>query len=180
MNDFLRKIKVLDSITIELNVTKSDFIKKFRQYVDVSDLSLSDSFFEGFSSSPNEYKGNIDERSFKIRRRRKLFDTNRNFAIANGNLTEQHDKLVLKTEINGFHKAMKFFYIAIILFYIIFIFGFSATMFINDESGFLPFAVLPFILFHACLMIGIPYFIMRRGVKRMKYELERDFHFWIK
>lgn len=180
MSDFLRKIKILDSMTIELDIHKSDFIKKFRQNVDASDLSFSDSFFEGLTSSPNEYKGNIDERNFNIRRRRKMFDTNKNFAVANGNLTEQLDKLVIKTDINGFHKGMKFFYMAIIVFYIIFIFGFSATMFFNEGTGFMPFAVLPFILLHACLMLGIPYFMMKRGVKRMKYELERDFHFWTK
>ncbi|WP_300565091.1 hypothetical protein, partial [Flavobacterium sp.] len=90
------------------------------------------------------------------------------------------DKLVLKADINGFHKAMKFFYAFVIVFYIIFLLGFSATMFFNNDADFAPFFALPFILLHACLMLGIPYFIMRRGVKRMKYELERDFHFWIK
>jgi hypothetical protein len=28
-------------------------------------------------------------------------------------------------------------------------------------------------------MLGIPYLIMRRSVKRMVYDLERDFHYWV-
>lgn len=34
-----------------------------------------------------------------------------------------------------------------------------------------------FFVVHAAFLMGIPYLIMRRGVARMKYELERDFYY---
>ena len=71
---------------------------------------------------------------------------------------------------------IKFFYIFIIVFYLIFLVFFLFTSFFEKDT--VPFIVLPFILVHAMLMLGIPYFVMHRSVSRMKYELERDFHFW--
>ena len=178
MNDFLRKIKLLEHITIELDSSKIDFIKTFRGNVDQSNLGVSDHFFEALTSSKNEYKGNIDNHLFKLRRRRRFLDTNRNFAVAEGTMAEKDGKLILETEITGFHYLMKFFYAFIIVFYLIFIIGFSFTTVFEADS--VSFFVFPFILVHALLMLGIPYFVMRRSVSRMKYELERDFHFWTK
>ena len=139
---------------------------------------MSDQFFEALTSGKNEYKGTIDHHFFKLRKRRRIFDTNRNFALAEGTMHEKDGKLVLETEIKGFHSMMKFFYAFILGFYLIFILGFTFTSFFAKDS--VPLFVLPFIFIHALLMLGIPYFVMRRSVTRMKYELERDFHFWTK
>jgi hypothetical protein len=178
MDDFLRKIKVLDSVSMELNVSKMEFVRLFEMNVDESDLGFSDSFFEAFSSSKNEYKGNIDADKFRLRRRQKLFDTNKSFmSIAMGSLVEKENKLIIEAEIKGISKYFKFFFIAIIFFYSIFIISFTV---IPRQDDFFPLAVLPFILMHALFMLGIPYFIMKRSVSRLKYDLERDFHFWTK
>lgn len=178
MDNFLRKIKLLDHITIELNTHKTDFIKNFRDQVDDSDLSLSDSFFETLISSDNYYKGNIDDRVFRLRRRRKLFDTNSNFAISEGKMIEKSDKLILETDIKGFHTFMKLFYFFLIGIYSLVIIGLLLS-FYNGKNT-IPLFILPFLGIHALFMLGIPYFIMRRSVSRMKYELERDFNFWMK
>ena len=178
MNDFLRKVKLLEHITIELDSTKTDFIKIFEENVDESDLGFSDYFFEALTTGKEEYKGKIDNHLFKLRRRKRLFDTNRNFAVAEGTMAEKNGKLVLETEIKGFHYMMKFFYGFIVVIYLIFIVGFAFSTVSGKNT--IPSFALPLIAVHALLMLGIPYFVMRRNVSRMKYELERDFHFWTK
>lgn len=179
MTNLLQKLKLIETIQFQLNTSKEEFIKSFKNNVDESDLGFSDSFFEALTSSKNEYKGTIDRHSFKIRRRRKFFDTNRNmFALAQGEFSEKESQLDLKIEIIGFHKSMKFFYGFILVFYVIFLLGFIFSFSTNEDS--IPLIVLPFLLLHAVFMMGIPYFLMRRSVQNMKYELERDFHFWIK
>ncbi|PTT08638.1 hypothetical protein DBR27_07290, partial [Flavobacterium sp. HMWF030] len=74
MDAFLRKIQLIKDINIQLPVSKIDFIQKFRNNVDESDLSFVP--FEVFQSSNNEYKGNISNNEFELKKRRKLFDTN--------------------------------------------------------------------------------------------------------
>ena len=71
MNDYLKKIKLAQEINIELQISKSDFTKKFRENVDESDLGFEP--FEVFTSSKNEYKGNIENNRFELKKRRKLF-----------------------------------------------------------------------------------------------------------
>jgi hypothetical protein len=174
MNDFLRKIHLVKDISIQLPVSKVDFIQKFRNNVDESDLGFVP--FEVFQSSRNEYKGNISNNSFELKKRRKLFDTNSySFAKVTGHFTEDDNRVNIKAEINGFKKRMIFFLGIMIIFYSIFLIGsfFSA----GDNPA--PFFFLPFILIHMSLMFGIPYFIIRRSIKRMTYDLERDLHYWV-
>ncbi|MGH2666998.1 hypothetical protein [Flavobacterium sp.] len=179
MSDFLRKIKLLDNITIELDSTKNDFIRGFQKNVDESDLNLIDSFFEALTFSKNEYKGTVDNSVFKLRRRRKIFDNSRSFAVAEGTMKEKEGKLVLETDIKGFHSSMKFFYVFLFVIYLVFLTTIILTFLFNEEAE-APLFIFPIFFIHALLMLGIPYFIMRRSVSRMKYELERDFHFWTK
>jgi hypothetical protein len=172
MNDYLKKINLAQEINIELQISKSDFTKKFRENVDESNLGFEP--FEVFTSSKNEYKGNIENNRFELKKRRKLFDTNYSFAKATGIFVQETDKLIIKTLISGFQKKMLFFVGFLVFFYAIFL----SSIFLADDNA-PKFFILPFLLFHAALMLGIPYFMMRRSVKRMIYDLERDFHYWV-
>ncbi|MTH15790.1 hypothetical protein [Flavobacterium sp. LC2016-01] len=171
MDTFLRKIQLIKDISIQLPVSKTDFIQKFRTNVDESDLSFVP--FEVFRSSTSEYKGNIDGSAFELKKRRRLFDTNYSFATVTGSLIDRNDKLIIDAEILGFKKRMIFFFAFIVLIYLI---AFTGMMLGSDE---IPFFVLPFLLIHMSLMLGIPYFVIRRSVNRMAYDLERDFHYWV-
>lgn len=172
MSNFLRKINLIKDINIELQVSKTDFIKKFRENVDESDLGFEP--FEALKSSQNEYKGNIENNSFELKKRRKLFDTNYSFAKVTGQIIQETDKLIIKTQISAFQGKMIFFMAFLLLFYAIFISAFLFT-----ENGGIKFFIFPFILFHMSIMMGIPYFIMKRSVTRMIYDLERDLHYWV-
>jgi len=133
--------------------------------------------FDIFSSSNNEYRGRVEREGFEIRRKRKLFDLNQNLAIASGTYKQFGEKLVVETEINGFSNWMIPYYIVTIFFYAIF---FGGILFASTSSGEMVGFIFPFIFLHAIFMLGLPYFLMKRSTQKMRYELEREFHYMIK
>jgi len=174
MNNFLRKINLVEDYNFELPTSKTDFISKFRRNVENSNLGFD--FFEGFealSSSNYEYKGYINEREFEIKRKRKLFEPNQSFATAKGTYKEVNEKLQLAIEINAFSNIMYFFLGIVALFYLFFV---SVILFGDNE---IPSFVILFLFIHAAFMIGIPYFVMRRSINKIRYNLERDFYYWV-
>lgn len=173
MTDLLYKLKLIQDLNFKLNVSKTDFIKKFRDNVDESNLGYEP--FEVFQSSTNHYKGNIYDNYFELKKRRRFFDTRYSFAKATGQLVEENEQLNIEIEINAFKKRMIIFFGFLCAFYLIFIIGFIFAQEMSSVSLFF----LPFILIHMCIMFGIPYFMIRRSVKTMAYDLERDFHYWV-
>lgn len=171
MTNFSRQINLFKDLNFTLNISKTDFIQKFRENVDQSNLSFDP--FEAFQSSSNHYKGNIYNNNFELEKRKRFFDTNYSFAKATGILTEENEQLDIKIEINGFRKRMILFFGFLCVFYLIFIAG---SFFADDN---IPFFILPFLLIHMSLMLGVPYFLIKRSVSRMAYDLERDFHYWV-
>ena len=177
MKDFLKRIKLIDNLQTELEIERTDFVHKLSQHVDEGSTGIFSDAFDVFSKSKNEYKGKVDINGFKIKRRKRLFDTNINLAVASGRYNQKGNKLIIDTEINGFSPIFIPFFIFCLLFYPIFI-----TIFLfaeNTDTATMLFAI-PFILLHGSFMLGIPYFLMRRGVKRLKRELEREFFYLTK
>lgn len=174
MDDLLKRLKLIDNLTTSLQISKAEFVNSLNKITDEGNTGMMSDTFDIFSSSKNEFKGEITPHNFKIKRRRRLFDTNGNFAVANGTFSENNGQLTIETEINGFNNFFIFFYAFLIIFYCIFIFGFLIG---EDKEGLIA---IPFIIFHALFMFGIPYFLMRRSVKRLKYELEREFFYLTK
>ncbi|TXE02275.1 hypothetical protein [Algoriphagus aquimarinus] len=177
MKGFLIKIKLLEHLTTEIEIQKNEFVSNFKKHVDEGDTGIFSDTFDIFSSSKNEYKGHVGYDGFKIKRRRKFFDTNMNLAVARGTYRQKSEKLVIETEINGFSGMMIPFYLLGLVFYTIFI-GvlFMADNIEGNEAGF----ALPFIFIHAVFMFGLPYFMMRRSTKRMMHDLEREFYYMTK
>lgn len=174
MKEFLKKIKLIEYLTTEIEIQKNEFVLKFSQHVDEGNIGAFSSPFEAFSSSKNEYKGQVRFEGFKIKRRRKFFDSNMNLAVATGTYRQSNEKLIIETEINGFNGIMIPFYLFTFIFYSIFVgIFFNTETFEGNGAGF----ALPFIFIHAAFMFGVPYFMMRRSTKRMKHELEREFYY---
>lgn len=178
MENLLRKIKLIDSFSMTLHTTKSEFTSALRSNVDEADIdSVFSGAFEAFTSSDNRFKGTVSNSGFKIRKRRRFFERNYGKAIATGNMREQGDSLVINTVINAWNNYMIFFFGAIAMFYLIFMGVFLSQIFSFEDKISLIAPI--FILIHAVLMFGIPYFIMRKGVRHMKQDIEREFHFII-
>ncbi|CAN5450562.1 hypothetical protein BH09BAC3_BH09BAC3_14610 [soil metagenome] len=170
MNEFLKKIGLLDHMIIELLIRQSDFVDTLQANVDPKKVGL----FEAFSSSKNMYKGSVSYDGFEIRRKKKIFETTLNLTKATGKISQLGEKLIVNIEVNGFHWLTIVFVAMIASFYAIFI-AISLTVDIGDVMF-----VIPVLLVHALFMLGIPYIALRRGLTTTKYNLERDIHFMMK
>lgn len=177
MKELLNRLKLIDYLTTEIEIQKSEFVTRFKENVDEGSTGIMSDTLDVFSSSKNEYKGFVGDDNFKIKRRRRFFDLNMNLAVAKGVYRQKDNILIIDTEINGFSGMMIPFYIFVALFYTIFI---TAFIFADNIEGNGAEFAIPFIIIHAAFMFGIPYFIMRRSTSRMKHELEREFYYMTK
>lgn len=174
MKDFLRKIKLLEEVEIELETQRLTFLKGWETHVDFGGLNPFFNFFEIFSSSKNDYVGQIDANSFKLRKRRRMFDSGMNMAVAKGNYRQEGGVLLIDMEVNGFSPFFIPFFIFIVIIYL------AVTVFAVTSNLESALFILPFLSIHACFMIGIPYLFLRRSVKKMARDLEKEFFFMTK
>ena len=173
MKSILKRLRLVDHLTTEIPIEKKDFVDRLTRNVDQGDIGTFLSAFEVFSSSKNEYKGTVTFDSFKIRRRRRLFDVSMGLAVAEGSFRQKENILVVEATITGFRRIFIPFLFFIAFFYV----AFTISFIVSNAPGNMGWFVIPFIFIHAAMMLGIPYYMMRRGVSRMKYELERDFYY---
>ena len=176
MKEFLRKIKLIETFVTELQIEKNDLIRKFKQHVDEANPGTLNDLLDAFSSSKKEFKGTVEMDTFKIKRRKRFFDSSLPL-VAEGTYRQKDESLVIEAEINGFPKIMIFFCGLLILFYLI---ALASTIAASMEEWRMATIAVPFLFIHAAFMFGIPYFIMRRSVKRMKHDLEREFYYMTK
>ncbi len=178
MKDAFRKLKIIETLSIELEIQKNDFVSKLRDNVDQGGTSFLSDAWDIFSRSKNEFKGEVNTHSFKIKRKKKFLETNYNTAIATGTYYQKENILFINSEINGFHKIFIFYYIFIIFFYLIFFFGFAFWN--DDQTQNLNLFFMIFIIIHGFFMICFPIYLMRRSVKRLKHDLKREFFYLTK
>ena len=171
MSDFLRRLKLIDTLVTTLPLHKLEFVTRLSEITEKGGTGMFSDSFSVFSSSTCEFKGEVNQDGFRIKRRRRMFDTKMNFALASGSFQENNGQLTITTEIKGFNTIFLVFYIFLAIFYSIFIIG---MLFAGGRFGLMG---IPFVLLHALFMAGIPYFIMRRSVSRLKYDLEREFFY---
>lgn len=173
METYLRKYGLIDNITLTLKTDKQTFARKLANNVDVGSIGTFSSAFEGWESSNNDYKGQVTNNGFTIRRRKTFFQTQGvSMPIINGVFKENREELIIEAEIKSHTKFLVPALIIGLLFYLVFISIFSLSV-AQGENDFLWF-VIPVVLIHMSLMLGLPYFIMKRGVSRAKKDLKRD------
>jgi hypothetical protein len=175
VKEFLKKIKLIDSLTINLPLSKTDFVERLSSIVDDGSVGIFPSPLELFSSSKNEYVGKVKSDGFRIRRKGRFGDTNQNISVAKGTLSEQNGQLTIETEINGFNIFLAFFMVLMLIFFSV-IFIVTLTNPRNNNGLFeCIFLIIPF-----SIMFLLPYMLLRSSVKKMKRELEREFFFLTK
>jgi len=175
MEDFLRKIKLVDTMSTQLSVTTPEFVTAFRKDIEESDI---DAFFSGtfevFSASKKIYKGQIDSRGFYIRKRKKLFNKNRVNINAKGSFVNNLNGLVINTEFNAFNKNR----LITQCFFLVCYFAFIAYQVNNGGifEGFFEDIPIPFIIIFIVMLFIMPYINFRREVGVLKKELEKQYH----
>lgn len=174
MKEYLKKLQLVDHATIEIDIRRSEFVDRLNKIVDEAGTGLFSDTLDIFSQSKNEFKGTVDLEGFKIKRKRRFFDTYMNMATASGSFTDRDNGLTVETEINGFSSIMIIFYVFALIIFPVFISGIFSSLNANTNFSF------PFILVQFVFLLLLPYFLMKRSVKRMKYELEREFYYLTK
>lgn len=166
--DLLRKIKLIEKFSTAIPLHITELIIKLDNIIDEDGYNI----LEGFSSSKNEYKGTVNNGGFTVKRKLKSFSNDKLMAVAHGSFTEQKDSTKIEIEIIGYDNFMKIFYCFQIVFWSIFLYFTlkSDTIFENKNS---EFGLLVMPLFGLIFLIS-PYFMMRRSMKRLKYDLERE------
>jgi len=176
METYLRKYGLIDNITVTVKTDKQTFARRLAKNVDPGNLGAFSGAFEAWESSNNDYKGQVTNDGFTIRRRKTFFQSQGfSMPIVSGTFKEDRDELVIDAEIKSHTKYLVPILVFGLLFYVVFISVFSLTV-AGDENKMLL-IVIPFILLHMCMMIGLPYLFMKRSVSRTKRDLERDFFY---
>ena len=168
----LDKVGLRTTLDTRLPADRSTFARALSKAVINSDLGFFADFQNLFSGGDQEFLGYVRLNTFKLRQRRRFFDGNYTFAVAEGSFTEEGDKLRVRATITGLSTGMKWSFIGIALFY-----GIFMALFLNVAE--LPPVVFPFLVLHGLLWFGIPYLLARRSVSRMRRHLEREFHYLI-
>ena len=173
MEEFLKKIKLIQDFQLKLNISSSDFIKSLKENVEESDINnIISELFEVFSSNEKEYKGFIDNRGFHIRKKRKLFKKSRTSINAKGTIRNNGDNIIINTSVRAFSKnkiiAFAILFICYNSFIIYQVWGIDTF---NNLINNLP-------VFFIIVLLFIPFIIwfsLKYEVSKMKKELEKQF-----
>lgn len=170
MRKFLERVKIIDHLVIDLDIEKNEFFRKLRNHVDIG--SIKSDFLEPFEKSNLTFKGEIWQSGFKIRKKRRFFDTSYSNAVVTGNVNQKNEKIQVNLEINGFNKVAYFFLGGLLFFFITFVFMMGFDNF--------PLFILPLVLLHGLFMLGIIFFVMRSQTSKLKRDMEKELYYIIK
>jgi len=170
----LQDLKLIDFLKLELPIEKKRFIENLKSIVENGDIRYYSAFGDLFVKGKKHYRGEVTYEGFKIKKKTSMFESNMTMAVAKGTYHSSKTNVIINVEINGFSKIMIPFYIMITIFYLIF---FSILISMPSDDSEWSWLAFPFLVAHAAFMFGVPYVIARRGVKRLKYDLERELYF---
>ncbi len=173
MDEFLKKIGLQEEIKAEIIISPEEFKKQFHRHVMEDRGNFFPDIWNAFSSEEREFRGHLNSSHFSIRRTKKMFENNSLMAKAKCTYTQNGDVLVIDAQIKS-----PVVFVSVLGVLLLFVYVFFLSAHFNSDTAnenlFLP----TFLVFHACLMLGISYFMMRRSVYTLKHDLEREFHFW--
>ena len=170
MKKFLQKLKLLDIFTTNLKLSKKDFVENLSAITEDGSVGFFTNLFESFSADKYEYIGQVNFDGFKLRKRMRFFNNYHNVAVARGAIKENEGQLTIETEVNGFSSYMVFFYTLFTIGYSIMLIAIISA-YPQDSFGLL------ILIGFGILMIITTCFGMKRSVRRLKYDLEREFFY---
>ncbi len=166
------KNNLTQEFTTELNISKSEFIKRFKEDVDDRSLDFFSEIGEHFIKSKNRLKGQIDDNGFTIKKRRKFFEHNLIFAKANGTFSSHGEKLIIHTTVTSVNRLLYFIPVFALIYFAI------AVIILGVPKA--PVLIVPFLIVHFAFMAYIFYRLTKKSVEVLKYDLEREYYYLTK
>ncbi|KAF2509985.1 hypothetical protein EYY60_10720 [Flavobacterium zhairuonense] len=176
---FLRKIKLIESFSVEIPLSLNDLVKK----IDILLYEDRSGFFSGTYSSKTQFIGKVNKKGFEIRNNLMQMTKGKTVVIAYGSFTDLNEKTEVNIEIKGFDKFMHLFYGMQLLFYSILILYliFHTDRIINQLHS-LPlhssfWGIVTNVIILGCLFFGMtiyPYFKMRKSMEEIEDDLRRE------
>ncbi len=168
VDSFLRKIKLIEQFSIVIPLSSVDLVEKWKAVL-FKDKS---GFFGDKFSSKSQFVAQIDLQGFKCRKDFRSMNKDKVSVSANGYFTDLVNKTKIDIEINGLDLMTKIFFSFIVVFFAMLFFSkFKSDFKVNNPNS--EYA-LPLSLFFLILFIIFGYYMMRKSMKIMKYDLERE------
>lgn len=168
--NLLRKIKLIQAISIEIPLNQHVFKNKLYEVVSEKKYNL----FEQFSNKGKLFVGEVTNDQFNIRPIKKIFQTNLSY------LTRFKGSFIstgsAKTIVQGEISISKYYPISIFCFMII-AYGSTVAIAFTTWTDLTP---LIFVFGHVIIMLTVFYFVFRRCVSQGKHYMERELFFLTK
>ena len=173
MAGFAKRLGLVDDFTIEVDLTKGEFVEKLNGIVAQGNGFRLSNGGEGAGHRRLIYKGIVEGDRFRIKRIRRFLDPHSNMATAEGNIRESNGWTRLDVKISGLTPLFLAFY------YFLFFVYFGGIFYLMFKNHQVIFSA-PVLIAQGIVMAAFPYIIMRRSVERLRYDLEREFFYLTK
>jgi hypothetical protein len=165
-NLLFNKTKLIDSLDLELRTSYEEFRKMFESRV----MTKQETY--GMRRPKSEFHGKIKRDSFKISRTYSAFEGDP--VTAQGTYHEDDGKVKIKTFIYVPFTAFLIMYSVLLIIDMLTVYQ-IVTMDSFSEN---PMTFVIVILALVTWTILWPYIAMRQRIRKLIFDLEREFHFW--
>lgn len=164
MNSFYETIGLYDHLSLNIEMDKYDFFEGLKKITYKTNTTFITLIPDYGIPTRFEYRGNVNANDFIIKRRRHFFDYNILHCMIKGSISQENDTTHIDEECIPFIFHSLSFILA--LFFFLFISVIETANYNNYFIIALPFAI----------EIS-QYFILKRNIKRDKYDFEREVYF---
>ncbi len=171
---YLKKIGAIDEFTLELDISKSNFIRKLGQNIS-EDERLFPWLSDILSSNDILYKGTVDIDSFKIRRKQTLFSRGQNMGEVSGKFkSTPTNSIAIEVEVNSFSYVV---FISLILG--ILIYGLIVVLVVYSIKLLLLYQVLILgsYLLWIFLLLRFYLYLAKKNTASLRRDVERELHY---
>jgi hypothetical protein len=100
----MKKNRFKEEFITKLNIEKKDFIKKFSEEFEHSEIDFFSEFFKSLSLKKRNKSliGKIGNNSFKLKRNTTMNSFNYATAVAKGKISNSENGIIIETKISGF------------------------------------------------------------------------------
>jgi hypothetical protein len=173
-DSFLKKIKLIENFNLEIPLSTNDLVEKW-QVVLYKDQT---GFLGDKYSSKSKFIGEVDLNGFKCEKDRRSMNKDKVVVTAKGNFTSLINKTKIDVEITVIDLSIKIiFSFVILILLILLLFVFTSNFKNNNQNS--EYAI-PVNLFVFMMLCCFGYYMMRKSMKIMKYDLEKELQNLIK